>query len=217
MCPGEYVKIAVSDTGTGISIEHLPHIFEPFFSTKEPGIGTGLGLAQVYGIVKQHDGYIGVNSKLGHGTTFTIYFPVAELLSTGPLVDKNAPMVKGGQETILLVEDDEAVGDALTDTLTMYGYKVLLTKNGQEALAVYNQQAEEIALVISDVVMPVMGGQELNKALREKDPNIKMLVITGYSWDWCEKKFYEQGGIAWLEKPFSDRQLLTAIRSALDE
>lgn len=217
MPPGDYVRIAVSDTGTGISKEHLPHIFEPFFSTKEPGMGTGLGLSQVYGIVKQHDGYIDVSSQLDHGTTFTIYFPVAELPGTGPLDKKDAPMVEGGQETILIVEDDEAVGDALTDTLTIYGYKVLLTKNGQEALTVYNQQGEEIALVISDVVMPVMGGQELNKALREKDPDIKMLVITGYSWDWSDKKFYEQGGIAWLEKPFSDMQLLTAIRSALDE
>ncbi len=216
MPPGDYVRITVSDTGTGIPKEHLPHIFEPFFSTKEPGQGTGLGLAQVYGIVKQHDGYIDVNSQLDRGTTFIIYFPVSVLPGTGPLDKKNAPMVTGGQETILLVEDDKAVGEALTDILMMYDYQVLLTTNGQEALSVYNQQAEEIALVISDAIMPLMGGQELHKALRAKDPNIKMLVITGYSRDWCEKKFYEQGGIGWLEKPFSDKQLLTAIRSALD-
>jgi signal transduction histidine kinase/CheY-like chemotaxis protein len=216
MLPGDWVRLIVSDTGTGIHSESLPHIFEPFFTTKAPGEGSGLGLAQVYGIVNQHDGFIDVSSRVNKGTTFTIYLPAAVLPSTGPLTPFETAPLGGGNETLLLVEDSEATADALRAALEDEGYTVLQTTDGKQALDLFEQRRAEIALVITDLVMPGMGGEALNKALQEKQPGLKVIVITGYLFEGGGDALAEQGVSAWLQKPFSMDMLSQKVRLVLD-
>ncbi len=218
MLPGDWLKMSVSDTGTGIKAEHLPHVFEPFFTTKSPDQGTGLGLSQAYGIIKQHEGYIDVSSQEGQGATFTIYLPVLMLEETSP-VDMNmfaGSLAKGSGEAILVVEDNAITREAVTDTLSLLGYQVLEATNGQEALKIYEQQAEEISLVISDLVMPDMGGEMLFKTLRQKDDQIKMVMMSGYPLKDGGKALLEQGVVAWIPKPFSTDTIANVIQKVLN-
>ncbi|WP_420627443.1 response regulator [Candidatus Leptofilum sp.] len=219
MATGNWIKIAISDTGTGINTDHLAHIFEPFFTTKPPGQGTGLGLAQVYGIVRQHGGHINVSSQSGQGTTFTIYLPALKFASTAPL-DPNvgASLPSWGKgETILVVEDNDAARDAMCDALEVLGYEALEASNGEEALRLFAERGETIALVLSDLVMPGMGGAALYKTLRKKNPDLKMIVITGYPLEEKGKKLLEMGVVAWLPKPLSGQQLAKVVAQALNE
>ena len=217
MPPGEWVVLSMRDTGTGISPRILPRIFEPFFTTKEPGKGTGLGLAQVYGIVKQHQGYIHADSQEGTGTTMTMYFPAVEQSPQG--VPKRAPdeMPHGHGETILLVEDEPIVLEVCSITLEHLGYYVLTATNGQQALEIYARHQDDIALVVMDMVMPVMGGEELFEALRAFNPTVKAVITTGYPLHEEGKQLLARGILAWLQKPLNQTQLAHTIHRVLHE
>jgi len=216
MPPGEWILLKVSDTGTGIPSEILPHIFEPFFTTKEPGEGTGLGLAQVYGIVKQHDGFIDVETAVGKGTTFIIYLPAMvakERVEEEVLLEG----VRGSGETILLVEDEElvlSVGQAMLEEL---GYRVLTARDGWEALAVYEQHRDEIALVVTDMVMPKMGGLELVQALRDRGSQVKAVGVSGYPLAVGWESIKGEDFVAYASKPLQLRELAEVVRKALAE
>ena len=214
--PGEYVLLTVTDSGTGIAPEHLLHIFEPFYTTKEEGKGTGLGLATVYGIVKQNSGFIWVYSEPGLGTTFKIYLPRAQqaklaLQPTLPL--EGCPR---GCETLLLAEDEEAVRQSAREFLTLQGYIVLEAANGAEALALAQAYDGPIDLMITDVVMPQMGGAKLAADLASDRPDMKVLFVSGYA----ETTFQRHGEIDvtthFLQKPFSLKAMARKIREVLD-
>jgi CheY-like chemotaxis protein len=215
--PGQYVMLAIADTGTGMTDEVKAHIFEPFFTTKPPGKGTGLGLATCFGIVQQSSGHIEVESKLGQGTTFKLYLPqvpdAVEPARAGNLV---AP-APGGTETVLLVEDEAIVRELAVATLREVGYSVIEAGNGEEALRLARQHNGEIGLVLTDVVMPVMGGKELAETLRAAHPDTKVLFTSGYS----EEVIGDQGvlrpGIAFLQKPYLAATLARRVREVLDQ
>ena len=203
MPPGDWLLIKVSDTGMGISAEDQSHIFEPFFTTKPIGQGTGLGLAQVYGIVKQHGGYIDLISKLGEGTQFNIYLPafVDALEETQP--EPIPTEIDGGGKTVLLVEDDPATRKALEVMLKVHNYRVLIANNGLKALELLEQEADAVVLVVSDVVMPQMGGLDLYECIQPRWPEIQMLFITGHPLDEKNQDILQQGKVHWLQKPFT--------------
>lgn len=201
--PGTWNRITVKDSGKGIAPDILPHIFEPFFTTKPVGEGTGLGLAQVYGIIKQHDGYIDAHSVLGEGTVFHIYLPGQQPVSEQVDLPDYPSEARGAGETILLVEDDRSTQDAMKTLLEDQGYKVLVATDGLEAYQIYKNKTDQIDLVISDLVMPVMGGVELFKNLSELWPDIKMMFVTGHPERERDKDLLESGNVRWLQKPFS--------------
>ena len=216
MGAGEWVVWTVSDTGTGMSPEVLARIYEPFFTTKAPGKGTGLGLAQVYGLVGKHDGFIDVKSEVGKGTTFTVYLRKVEEVSA-VLPDGNIQTPEGGNETILVVEDNAAVRDTLKAMLRQLNYRVLTACNGQEALDVHTLHADEIALVLTDVSMPVMGGLELFEILAKKDPGIRVVAMSGYVPEKDEKVHWLQRLAGFLEKPPVIEKVAEVVREALRE
>ncbi|MBI2678625.1 MAG: response regulator [Candidatus Koribacter versatilis] len=212
--PGRYVLLEVVDAGHGMDEETQRHIFEPFFTTKEVGRGTGLGLSTVYGIVKQSDGYIAVESGIAQGTTFRIYFPrVDQALSEGDPNESGTRRV--GFETILLVEDEEVVRQLANRILVTSGYKVLLAENGQEAERICIEYDGVIQLLITDVVMPGMSGRDLVQKIAGKRPGMKVLYISGYT----EQVLQEtdiRSGVGFLEKPFSPAGLQRRVREVLE-
>ncbi len=183
----------------------MPHIFDPFFTTKAPGAGTGLGLAQVYGIIHLLDGFIQVESQVGLGTLFTIYFPLVDQPIT--VADESQSLPARGQgETILLVEDQAALREAMAEMLMQLGYQVLSAENGRHAIYLFGENRAHIAMVISDLVMPDMGGQELYQELvREysSDGPLRMLLVTGYPQESLLNGRTDEGIIKWLQKPFA--------------
>lgn len=215
--PGEYVALTVSDTGQGMEREVLERVFEPFFSTKNPGEGTGLGLATVFGIVKNHHGHITCSSEPGDGTTFKIFFPVIRQEETKPGVSTTGEFAAMGSETILLVDDEELIGDLGKRILTQSGYRVLTAANGKEALQVYRREKADISLVILDIIMPVMSGNECLGELLKVDPNVKVLVSSGFAIDTATKETLERGAKGFVSKPFQTDRLLRAVRQVLDE
>jgi two-component system, cell cycle sensor histidine kinase and response regulator CckA len=212
--PGPWLRLTVADTGTGIQPDHLDHIFDPFFTTKAPGKGTGLGLAQVYGIIKQHNGSINVDSRIESGTVFTIYLPLIDNTQEAESLVVEQGIVPGGSETILLVEDSPVMRHSIQETLTNLGYRVIEAENGAVALAYLANGQEPIELVISDLMMPEIGGIELHQRLRQLQPDLKLLLISGYP---PEKDHEALQGLGWLPKPFGLRQLATCVRQLLDE
>lgn len=211
--PGVWIRITVQDTGEGIAPEVVPYIFEPFFTTKPVGQGTGLGLAQVYGIIKQHNGHIDVHSQIDAGTTFHIYLPAQEAESDD-LGDSQVPAnVRGAGETVLLVEDNHSTREALRTLLEDYNYQVLTASNGLEALQIFEQHSDQIALVISDIVMPHMGGMELFQNLQKRKPDITILFITGHPVNEDDQRILEIGRVHWLQKPFTVSALSEKVRS----
>jgi two-component system cell cycle sensor histidine kinase/response regulator CckA len=211
---GKWVEIAVTDTGSGIPQNVLPHIFEPFFTTRAP-LGHGLGLAQVYGLVVQHGGHIAVETDVGKGTTFRLYWPALLATESRAIPHTTDEIVPGKGETILVVEDDALVRAALVDTLESLGYRVLEAANGQAALAVYDTHASDIALVLSDWVMPVMGGLELVRALQERAPTLKVLMLTGHPLNQETREAVPANVVGWALKPPSPEQLASDLNKAL--
>ena len=207
LAAGEWVKIVVSDNGSGISAEEQDHLFEPFYTTKEPGKGTGLGLAQVYGIVKQHNGFIGVESDLGWGTTFTIIIPMEREGRPGGPIAVPHTLATGNGELILIVEDNSATRIALMAALESLNYKVKGADNGIEALILLRRHRDEIALVISDVVMPEMGGIALLDTMEKADITIPAILLTGNSATEEMELVKVKGRVTWYMKPISLEKL----------
>lgn len=217
MTPGHWLIVSISDTGAGIAPETLPRIFEPFFTTKEVGKGTGLGLAQVYGIVTQHDGYIDVRTEFGKSTTFTVYLPTALPMQKILPQTAETETTHGHGEVILLVEDDLPVLEVTQAMLEHLGYSVITATNGRQALEVYDQHQDQIALVLTDITMPEMGGVALAQNLRAKYPAIKIIVLTGYPLEGEAKELLDQGVIDWLQKPLNRRELAQTISRSLNQ
>ena len=214
MPAGDWLVLGVTDTGIGMPDEVKSHLFEPFFTTKAPGKGTGLGLSQVYGIVKQHGGYVDVSSTTGIGTTFTIFFPP---LAAGTAEEAlpAAGVGQGNGETLLLVEDQEATREAITDVLEGLGYSVICAGNGREALKLFQEHADRIQLVISDMVMPELGGQGLYEELVQRRPGLRMIIMTGYPVGGTGQ-LWEAKGVVRLQKPMTADVLAAAVRAALE-
>ena len=213
--PGHYALLSVEDTGTGMDERIKDRIFEPFFTTKEVGKGTGLGLSMVYGIIKQHDGYINVYSEPGRGTTFRILLPLiqskAEEIKHG-----DSLKVKSGTETILLAEDDAQVRNLLKEILSKAGYHVNEASDGSEAVEVFHKKRDDINLLILDVIMPKMNGKETYKKIIQMRPDIKVIFISGYNEDVIHKKGMLEVGLNFISKPVAPGQLLTKVREVLD-
>ncbi len=213
---GDFVMLSVADTGTGIDSETLAHIFEPFFTTKERGKGTGLGLATVYGVVKQSGGYVWVESALGKGTAFQIYLPRIEELVSVP--EPVAPIVEAfrGAETILLVEDADALRKLTHMLLEQHGYHVLVAANGAAALQLVEQKPERIDLLLTDVIMPGLNGRALAERLEILQPSLKVLYMSGYTDDAIVNHGVLESGTQLLHKPFSEESLIRKVREVLD-
>jgi two-component system cell cycle sensor histidine kinase/response regulator CckA len=216
---GNWTRIDITDTGTGIPPDVMARIFEPFFTTKDVGKGTGLGLATVHGIIRQSGGYLGVDSAVGKGTTFHIYLPVAAKEEQAAQTKTTAPEESEkdltGSARILLVEDEDAVRAFSTRALTNKGYEVLTAENGEAGLTVYNEQTKPIDVMISDVMMPGMDGPTLAKEIRAKQPDLKIIFISGYT----EERLKDTlgAGIYFLQKPFTLKQLAAKVKDVLDE
>ena len=213
--PGEYVELSVSDTGTGMEKSIQERIFEPFFTTKDPGSGTGLGLSMVFGIVKAHGGHITCHSEPGAGTTFSVYFPVAEEVQEA----KDGLIKKpdyAGNETILIVDDEEMIRKFAGEMLEIIGYTVITAENGLKALEIYSQQAETIDLVILDLNMPIMNGVECLEAMAKVNPSLRALIATGYWVDSETKERLAKHANGLISKPFKTEDFLRIIRKILD-
>jgi PAS domain S-box-containing protein len=213
--PGRYVRLSVSDSGCGMSPEVQARLFEPFFTTKEVGKGTGLGLSVVYGIVKGHGGFIQVYSQEGCGSTFHAYLPAMEVT----VEEKGGEGLElpAGTETILMVDDEEMVRELGQRVLELCGYTVLMAEDGVQALEVYQAHRGEIPLVVLDVVMPQMGGRECLRRLQEVDPQVKVLISTGYTADNSAQELVAEGALGVVEKPFKVQDFAVAVRAALDK
>lgn len=214
--PGDYVLLEVSDTGHGMEKEISDHIFEPFFTTKKPGEGTGLGLAIVFGIVKIHGGHIFCSSDPDEGTTFQIYMP-AMGMKFGSEVDTTAEFPSFGSETILVVDDEELIRNFAVEVLRSAGYDVLTASNGSDALDVFMNERSRISLVILDLVMPKMGGKQCLEELLEVDPNLKILIASGFLVDEPTRRVLTAKARGIVKKPFKVKELLRYVRNALDE
>ena len=215
--PGRYVVISVVDTGLGMDKETQSRIFEPFFTTKEKGKGTGLGLSTVYGIVKQSGGYVFAQSEVGTGTTFYIYLPRVEEAPEAISPAKTQESEKGGCETILLVEDEDSVRELVRETLAARGYHVLEAENGEDGLRVAERHLEEIDILITDVVMPGIGGRELAKRLLRIRPKLAVLYLSGYTEDTILHQGALDPGTAFLQKPFTLQSLARKVREVLHQ
>jgi PAS domain S-box-containing protein len=217
LCPGRYAMLAVSDTGRGMDQQTLGRIFEPFFTTKEQGKGTGLGLATVYGIVKQSGGHVSAYSEPGKGTTFKVYFPIIEETAGPPATGEKGRPAPGGKETVLLVEDEAGVRALAQQVLQNSGYTVLEASNGEEALRVAQKRQGTVNLLVTDVVMPHLGGRALAEAVTSRYPNVKTLYISGYTDDAVIRNGVLQAENEFLQKPFTMDALLYKVRAVLDK
>ena len=216
--PGSFVCLSVSDTGSGIPLETLPRIFDPFFTTKDVGKGTGLGLATVFGIVQQHQGWINVHSIIGQGTTFRVYLPRLAHAAEKKTTPLSPESVRGGNETILVVEDDPALRAVVQNALSRLGYRVIEAPTGITAVNVWRQNRTEISLLLTDMVMPDgMNGKELAEQLQRENPKLKVIYTSGYSADIAGEDFPLEDGVNFLAKPFLIQKLAQTIRECLDK
>jgi PAS domain S-box-containing protein len=216
--PGRYVMLAVSDTGTGMSAETVAHIFEPFYTTKESGRGTGLGLSTVYGIVKQSGGYIWVYSEAGRGTTFKVYLPLVNEAVEALPTAKTAPerRVRNGSETILLVEDEPDLRELTKTVLSAKGYTVVEAQNAEEAERLANSSGTKIHLLLTDVIMPGISGRELAKRILARNAAVRVLYMSGYTYNVIAQGGTLERGVAFLQKPFAPSVLVEKVREVLD-
>lgn len=214
--PGNYASISITDSGAGMDEKTRERIFEPFFTTKELGKGTGLGLAMVYGIIKQHEGYITVYSGPGKGTTFKIYLPVIKMGVEDTKSVEN-PRIKGGEETVLVAEDDFAVRKLVKDILRRSGYKVITAEDGEDAVNKFKENKEEIQLILLDVIMPGKDGKEAYKEIKNINPDIKTLFLSGYTKDLLNEKGILEEGLNFIAKPVSHNELLKKVKEVLGD
>jgi two-component system cell cycle sensor histidine kinase/response regulator CckA len=212
---GRYVKISIADTGVGMDEETQRRIFDPFFTTKDKGRGAGLGLASVYGIVKNHEGFIDVTSRKDRGTRFDVYFPAGH--THAPVRQETAGKPFRGKETVLLVDDEEMIIDVGSRMLAKLGFEVLTARNGDECVAVYQAHRDKIDLVLLDMVMPKVGGGEAFDRLRKIDPSVKVILSSGYSIDGQATDILNRGCNAFIQKPFNLQTLSKNIRTVLDD
>lgn len=210
----DLLVIQVSDTGTGMDDEVLAHVFEPFYTTKPEGSGTGLGLAVVFGIVEQHHGFIKVESTLGVGTRFEIYLPTAQADESGGR--RQQTKVPGGHETVLIVEDNDQVRDLASLILAGAGYTVLEASDGEDGTGLYMEHADKIDLVIMDVVMPKLGGRDAAERIHEIHPDAPIVFTSGYSTDSQQTKFIEEQKLPVIPKPYGTDMLRAQVRAILD-
>jgi CheY-like chemotaxis protein len=211
--PGRYVLLSVTDTGTGMEREVCERAFEPFFTTKEPGRGTGLGLATVYGIVEGHGGMTHILSEPGRGTTVEVYLPAGERLAS-EVRPQPSEEVRGGSETLLVAEDQKEVRDVVVKLLCHAGYEVIEARDGEEAVSIFREHAQRIALLILDVVMPRLGGAEACAQMRAIAPDVPVLFTSGYTEAHGVKGALDAG--AMLPKPYESNELLRAVRKAIE-
>ena len=216
--PGLYILLSVSDTGIGMDHETLQHIFEPFFTTKKLGRGTGLGLSTVYGIVQQHNGIVNVYSEVKKGTNFKIYLPMGGERGEKPKLIGNPAETsdRGGEETILLAEDDPLVREFNKSVLEEAGYLVICAEDGEEAVRLFQEHREEIDLAVLDIVMPGLGGGEVYARLFREKPTLSFLFTSGYSNHGIHTAFVLEEGFHFLQKPFTSREFLRKVREAIE-
>ncbi len=214
--PGEYVVLAVTDSGTGMDAATLDRIFEPFFTTKELGKGTGLGLATVYGIVRQHGGFVHVYSEVGTGTTFRVYIPASAAQAPSPEKRDDSLPIRGGTETLLLVEDHEGLRQLAIETLSKLGYSVIAASDGEHAIHEFALHQHDIDLVLLDLVLPNLNGPEIYRRISETRPDLPVVFASGYSADFAMLRKIQESGLSVLQKPYTARDLARKIREALD-
>ena len=215
--PGMYVIITVSDTGHGMDAETQKKIFEPFFTTKGLGEGTGLGLAISYGIIKQHGGYLKVYSEPGEGTVFRIYLPLIEASALPGKKTKTPDTVKGGNETVLVAEDDASLRKLSRIVLESFGYSVITAEDGEDAITKFMENRERIDLAMLDMIMPKKNGKEVSEVLRKASPRTKILFVSGYTMDIIKNKELTESGFEFIHKPIRSQDLLRKVREVLDK
>ncbi len=213
--PGTYAMLTVSDTGEGMDERTRERVFEPFFTTKEMGKGTGLGLATVYGIVKQHQGIAEVESAPGSGTSIRVYLPIAHVPAS-PQAEQAPPPIRGGSETILIAEDDDAIRALIRSVLAEFGYAVIESADGEEAVRLFQEQRDRIQLLLLDVIMPKKNGRAALTEIRKTRPDIRALFISGYSADTIDREGMLEKGVHFIAKPLSPTELLQKVRDVLD-
>ena len=214
---GKWIKIEVADTGIGIAEADIPHVFEPFFTTKPTGKGTGLGLAQVYGIITQHDGYVKLESRINQGTIFTVYLPLLSELGMEKSYQQPHAFERGHGETILVVEDDAPTRDAIVTTLDVLNYQTIVAKNGRNALEHLTQAESPIALVLTDMLMPEMNGLELVTFMREQGVDLPVVILTGYVLEEDLERMRQLKVTGWLNKPPNLNQLAALLQQGLNQ
>lgn len=214
---GRYALLTVTDSGIGMDEKTRERIFEPFFTTKELGRGTGLGLAMVYGIIKQHDGFINVYSEPGKGTTFKIYLPLIKSEVEEKVSAMPAAYPEGGTEIVLVAEDDQAVRKLTKDILERFGYKVIVAEDGEDAIGKFMDNKENIQLLLLDVIMPRKNGKEVYEEIKKIKPDIKTIFLSGYTANLIHKKGILEEGLNFILKPVSPKELLRKVREALDK
>jgi CheY-like chemotaxis protein len=212
----EYVMLTVADTGTGMDKETRTHIFEPFYSTKEVGKGTGLGLSVVFGIMQSHKGFIDVESESGRGTTFYLYFPMLESMEIEQVKARVQKEIPGGNETLLVVEDEEMLRELLRIALQTAGYTVLTAVDGQEAIDLFDQHWGDIQLVLSDVGLPKLSGYDVFRKMKRTKPNLRFILASGFMEPTMKYEIFKEGVKDFVQKPYSVYEVLQAVRTILD-
>jgi CheY-like chemotaxis protein len=212
---GDYVMLTVTDSGMGMDKKTMDRIFDPFFTTKEMGRGTGLGLASAYGVIKSHAGYIDVDSQRGQGTTFSIYLPASG--NKVERVARSAERIIEGTGTVLLVDDEEPITEVGKELLELIGYRVLIARDGKEAVKTYRKNRGDIDVVIMDMVMPGMGGGEAYDRIKEINPDAKVLLSSGFSIDGEASDILDRGCNGFIQKPFTVRELSRAMETVLEK